>query len=711
MVIGRVLPESLSSSTSHNALSESTSNNILKTLNVNPNINNSSSNKYSSRLQSISPIKLTNSIDSNGSDEETTNATTIHISNNNNDNKNNNSNSRSNLLNIFTPNTATTAVDSNYSDSNKGDNNKKSANNIHKQEMKLKKLRKFTENSKLVEEDMLKNSTISSDNIQQYSAQEINTDYFHLGQGNQLGFQEYYNGDEEEEDANYFEEDIQRFNRNKGLPFGPVEKRRQPLSKKKSTNMKINNKQQLRFVDNNVYEEVDDLDNDDEFNNDFQNYAFLVEQHERLLYEQQQLKIQQEKVKQLSRSTSLRNLQHNMRSSIKADSPVKQQRVLSRSSSRNALNSYLPQQQQQQHQVMGLQPRLSNAKSMMNLRSSFNHRKSVSNNHHNIVYEEDDLMEEIEPAYSNPTPNQLYAQQRNPMPKFKSMNNLRIASLREENQGPSRKQAAYLRPRVSSSSLYQPQLEEDELEYETNYDYNYEYEYENDFMDDTFQQDFQSQHIPFTQPRQQLDDRRIVDYWSLPQETNPKPFKRNQRLQYELQPLRGNPVSKLDQLRSFREQQQQQQTTMHKPIKAKQLKIIPKQAAKYKDGDKSGIMTYDAIEKRWVGNASILEDLEYLPDAGKYKQISQLQPPQLSHPFKAQRHGMGRSMSYHNFKHEIPERVNIDIDIHFPSNVLAEWYSFEVGLDKKLGHWLSMRDGEGDVNDWEIYDLVLGSNS
>lgn len=709
MVIGRVLPETLSSSTSNNALSESTSNNILKTMNVNPNISNSNNNKYSSRLQTISPIKLTNSIDSNGSDEETTNATTIHISNHNNDNKNNNSNSRSNLLNIFTPNTATTAVDSNYSNSNKSDN-KKSAINIHKQEMKLKKLRKFTENSKLVEEDILKDNTVLSENDPPYSAQEINTDYFHLDEANMHDYKEYYTDEDEIKDGNYFEEDIQRFNRNKGLSFAPVEKRRLPISKKKSIGMNLNNKQQLRFVDNNVYEEVDD---DDEFDSDFQNYAFLVEQHERLLYEQQQLKIQQEKVKQLSRSTSLRNLQHNMRTSIKADSPVKQQRVLSRSSSRNTLNSYLPQQQQQQQhqqQLMGHRPILSNAKSMMNLRSSFNHRKSVSTNHHNIVYEEDDLLEDIEPVYSNPTPNHLYSQQRNPMPKFKSMNNLRIASLREENHGPSRKQAAYLRPRVSSSSLYQPTLEEDALEYENNYGYNYEYDYEHEFMDDTFQQDFQSQHIPYSQPWQQQDERRIVDYWSLPQETNTKPFKRNQRLQYELQPLRGNPVSKLDQLRSFREQQQQQ-TTQHKPNKVKQLKIIPKQAAKYKDGDKSGIMTYDAVEKRWVGNASILEDLEYLPDAGKYQQISQLPPPKLSYGVNAKRHGMSRSMSYHNFNNELPKQINIDIDTHFPSNVLAEWYSFEVGLDKKIGHWLSMRDGEGDVNDWEIYDLVLGSNN
>lgn len=708
MVIGRVLPESLSSSNiNSNVLSESTNNNIMKSLNINSNTSNSNINKYSSRLQSISPIKLSNSIDSDGSDEDTTNATTIHYTNNS-----NSGSSKNNLLNIFTPNTATTAVESNPSQSSKSNNNSKNSK-ITKQETKLKKLRQFSEQNKLVEEDINNSSKISAEILQKSNSKGLkektnNNDYFHLNQEIEPDFQEYNNSADDEGD-DYFEQDIRRFSSNRQIPFEPVEKRRQKktttASRKKSISKNLNSQHQLRFVDDSVYEEEEE---GDVFDEDLQNYAFLVEQQERLIYEQQQLKIQQERVNKLSRSASLRNLQHNIRSSINSDSPIKQQRVLSRSSSKNTLSSYLPQQQQQ---LMGHAPRVNNAKSMMNLRPSFSHRKSISSNPNNIVYEEGVLMEEIEPVYSNPkSNNHMYSQQQRPkaMPRFKSMNNLRINSIREDNFGVPRKQSAYLRPRVSSSSLYEHQFEEDSLMYENDYDY----EYDNEYIDDTFQEDFQSQHLPFSQQQQQQqlnypqDKRMLVDYWSLPQEVNTAPFSRNQRQQYQLQPLRVQPISKRDQLRNFREQQhQQQQMAMHKSNRTKHLKIIPKQAAKFKDGDKSGMMTYDAAEKRWVGNMGVLEEMEFLPDVRQYKQ----QVPPHMHVGKAQRQGISRSMSYQNFKHEVPEESYIDIDVQFASFDLAHWYSFEVSLAEKIGHWISTKNEETD--DWEIYDLVLGSNN
>ena len=708
MVIGRVLPESLSSSNiNSNVLSESTNNNIMKSLNINSNTSNSNINKYSSRLQSISPIKLSNSIDSDGSDEDTTNATTIHYTNNS-----NSGSSKNNLLNIFTPNTATTAVESNPSQSSKSNNNSKNSK-ITKQETKLKKLRQFSEQNKLIEEDINNSSKISAEILQKSNSKGLkektnNNDYFHLNQEIKPDFQEY-NDSADDEGDDYFEQDIRRFSSNRQIPFEPVEKRRQKktttASRKKSISKNLNSQHQLRFVDDSVYEEEEE---GDVFDEDLQNYAFLVEQQERLIYEQQQLKIQQERVNKLSRSASLRNLQHNIRSSINSDSPIKQQRVLSRSSSKNTLSSYLPQQQQQ---LMGHAPRVNNAKSMMNLRPSFSHRKSISSNPNNIVYEEGVLMEEIEPVYSNPkSNNHMYSQQQRPkaMPRFKSMNNLRINSIREDNFGVPRKQSAYLRPRVSSSSLYEHQFEEDSLMYENDYDY----EYDNEYIDDTFQEDFQSQHLPFSQQQQQQqlnypqDKRMLVDYWSLPQEVNTAPFSRNQRQQYQLQPLRVQPISKRDQLRSFREQQhQQQQMAMHKSNRTKHLKIIPKQAAKFKDGDKSGMMTYDAAEKRWVGNMGVLEEMEFLPDVRQYKQ----QVPPHMHVGKAQRQGISRSMSYQNFKHEVPEESYIDIDVQFASSDLAHWYSFEVSLAEKIGHWISTKNEETD--DWEIYDLVLGSNN
>ena len=112
MVIGKVLPDSINGT---NILGESTTTN---------------NNKYLSRLPTISPLKFPNSISIDSSrsslnyndiDEYEQDTTTIiHNSSNKNYNKN-----------VFTPNTATTAVDSNES----------------RQDLKLKKLRKFSESA------------------------------------------------------------------------------------------------------------------------------------------------------------------------------------------------------------------------------------------------------------------------------------------------------------------------------------------------------------------------------------------------------------------------------------------------------------------------------------------------------------------------------------------------------------------------------------
>ncbi|XBW38311.1 hypothetical protein QEN19_003900 [Hanseniaspora menglaensis] len=675
MVIGQVLPDSLSfSCANNNALSESTCNNIQKS---------SANNKYTSRLQSISPIKLSNSFDAEDSDEDTTNATTIHYSN---------GGSKSNLMSIFTPNTATTAVESNKSNSIKGGINSQ----IFKQDMKLKKLRKFTEDNNIAEEENMSN--FIQDKIPPVLKEKKS--YFQMKCDQRKSNQEYF----EEEDG-YFEQDVQRFNKMRSIPFDSGEQQRhQQISRQKSIPANMNNQQQhLRFVDDQVYL---DEEEDDEFDEDIQNYAFLVEQRERLLYEQEQLKIQQERVNQLSRSTSLRNLQHNMRSSNLQDSPTKHQKVLSRSSSRNTFSSHLPQQSQiPLQQSMGHNTRISNAKSMMNLRSGLNHRKSLSSNPNNIVYEKGELPEELETVYTKPSSNHGYGHPRKQsMPRFKSMSNLRVSSIREENLGVPKKPSSYLRQRVSSNSLYQPQFENEGTIYGD------EYDYENEYIDNTFQNDFQSQQIPFFP--QQHDKRVVVDYWSLPQELNNSQFNRNMLNRYELQPFRVQPVSKRDQLISFREQQQHQMA-MHNANNKKQPKFIPQQAVKYKDGDKSGMMTYSASENRWIGNMDVLEDLDYLPDVSYMKQpmmhIKSMQD-HLGRGQSNQRRNISRSISYQNFRDKAPKVSFVDIDVQFSSTALAKWYSYEVDISEKIGHWISTKNDEGDIDDWEIYDLVLGAS-
>lgn len=702
MVIGRVLPESLSfSGNSNNALSESTSNNILKGINKSL----SGTNKYSSRLQSISPIKLDNTIDSDGSDEETTNTTTIHYNSNN---------SRSNLLNIFTPNTATTAVDSNNSESSKGDDHVNKQ--INKQEMKLKKLRKFTEENKVLEEEIVEHNNTAVEKYNLKEAKESrhrphSSDYYYEDQDNRNSNYNMYNVKDKnreyldaEEDESYITDDFQQFNRVKPIPFDVVESRRQPkIVRKKSMGVGLNPHQpQLRFVDNGFYEEEEE-DFDDAFNTDLKNYAFLVEQQERLLYEQEQLRIQQEKVNQLSRSTSLRNLQHNMRAVINQVSPIKSQRILSRSSSRNTLNSYLPVQKPSQ-QIAGHKPRLSNAKSMMNLRSNFQHKKSFSSNPHNDSgYAEDDIAEEQEPEYGN----HMYPQHRKKsLSRFKSMNNLRINTLREENLGVPRKHSTQLRPRLSSSSLYRPSFEEENGDYDYDYEYDYDYDYESEYMDDTFQQDFQSQQIPFNY---QKDKRMVVDYWSVPQEISSAPFKRHQRHHYELKPPRIHQMPKGEQLNSFKEQQHM---AMNTGSKTKKLKFIPQHAASFKDGDRSGVMVYNAAEKRWLGNMDVMQDMTYLPDANHFgQQFSSWRSDNLgkhagSKPQKSS--PLNRNAVYQNFKQHEHRGSSIDVDVNFPNTVLAQWYSFEVELYGKIGHWLSPKNEQNETDDWEIYNLVLG---
>ena len=337
MVIGKVLPDNINGT---HILGESTTTN---------------NNKYVSRLPTISPIKFTNSIsidstrsslNHNDIDEYEQDTTTIiHNSNNKNFNKN-----------IFTPNTATTAVDSNDS----------------RQDLKLKKLRQFSE-------------TIQS-------------------------------GKNDFDDVMINHKNLQP--------------------------------QQINFVDDNNYYGEDDegFENDEvyEYNgiNDNDHMEYLREKEKMLELEQRKLLLEKEQMKlRISRSASLRNFKnlspkkHNTSNNF----------MLSRSSSIHSnIHDFVQPNERQSS-------KLNNAKSMLNLRPTLNNKKSTQNNGKHKEYQD----------FQPPAPRKEMN-----FPRYKSMGNLRINSMNDDNKI-QRKQSMYLRPRVSSNSLYEQKLRKKPSYYST----------------------------------------------------------------------------------------------------------------------------------------------------------------------------------------------------------------------------------------------------
>lgn len=156
----------------------------------------------------------------------------------------------------------------------------------------------------------------------------------------------------------------------------------------------------------------------------------------------------------ISRSTSLRNM--------KTVSPKKRVTnnnfMLSRSSSIHSnIHDFCPPNERQTN-------KLANAKSMLNLRASLNNKKSIQNNGKHMEFQEYQEDEEYNPPVVRKEIN---------FPRYKSMGNLRVSSLNDDTKV-QRKPSMYLRPRVSSSSLYEQKLRKRPSYYSTHSNVQYE---------------------------------------------------------------------------------------------------------------------------------------------------------------------------------------------------------------------------------------------
>lgn len=633
MVIGKVLPDNINST---NILGESTTN-----------------SKYVSRLPTISPIKFTSSVsidssqsslNNNDFDEYEQDTTTIiHNTNNKNINKN-----------IFTPNTATTAVESNDS----------------RQDLKMKKLRKFSESIR--------------------------------SEGNE----------------NFDEGMI----KHKGM---------QPP--------------QLNFVDDNKYynDENDSFETDEIYeysgideNNEME---YLREKEKMLELEQQKLFLEKEQMKlRISRSTSLRNM--------KTISPKKRVTnnnfMLSRSSSIHSnIHDFRPPNERQTN-------KLANAKSMLNLRASLSNKKSIQNNGKHMEYQED---EEYNPHMVRKEIN---------FPRYKSMGNLRVSSLNDDTKI-QRKQSMYLRPRVSSSSLYEQKLRKRPSYYSTQSNVQYEasprhlvneqspryrrnddeyrsineepsgiYNVQGDFLDEeseeeydeTFYEDFDMNDknnykvlLNYKPSNQQVP----VDYWSVPQEyfkyDNVKmPYSihydnKNYR-RVKLQPIQQQNMHKELQLKNF-EERYTSKNKYHKKMKVYDPSLYMN---KIKDGYVSGMMKYDGKEKRWLGGD---RTMDYLPDFDTYQKnnynsvsnnMTNFTKSKMSfHKPKSSLSNI-KMKSYPSMKNLKLNNQSLDISINanFSAGVLSKWYAYENDIQGLNDRWV----GDVEVDEWEIYDLVRNTN-
>ncbi|KAL6939058.1 hypothetical protein ACO0OL_000681 [Hanseniaspora opuntiae] len=637
MVIGKVLPDSINST---NILGESTTN-----------------SKYVSRLPTISPIKFTNSVsidssrsslNNNDFDEYEQDTTTIiHNTNNKNINKN-----------IFTPNTATTAVESNDS----------------RQDLKMKKLRKFSESIRSEVNGNFDDGMINHKNLQPP----------------QLNFVD---------DNNYYNDENDSFETDEIYEYHGIDE-----------------------------------------NNEME---YLREKEKMLELEQQKLLLEKEQMKlRISRSTSLRNM--------KTVSPKKRVTnnnfMLSRSSSIHSnIHDFCPPNERQTN-------KLANAKSMLNLRASLNNKKSIQSNGKHMEFQEYQEDEEYNPPVVRKEIN---------FPRYKSMGNLRVSSLNDDTKI-QRKQSMYLRPRVSSSSLYEQKLRKRPSYYSTHSNAHYEasprhqvneqspryrrtddeyrsineepsgiYNVQGDYLDEeseeeydeTFYEDFdindKNNHkllLNYQPSNQQVP----VDYWSVPQEY----FKyENVQMPYnvhydnksyrrvKLQPIQKQNMHKELQLKNF-EERYTKKNTYHKKMKVYDPSLYMN---KIKDGYVSGMMKYDGKEKRWLGGD---RTMDYLPDFDTYQKnnYNSALGNNMTNFTKAK-------MNYHKPKSSLSnikmksypsmknlklnnQSLDIGINANFSAGVLSKWYAYENDIQGLNDRWV----GDVEVDEWEIYDLVRNTN-
>ena len=631
MVIGKVLPDNINGT---HILGESTTTN---------------NNKYVSRLPTISPIKFTNSIsidstrsslNHNDIDEYEQDTTTIiHNSNNKNFNKN-----------IFTPNTATTAVDSNDS----------------RQDLKLKKLRQFSE-------------TIQS-------------------------------GKNDFDDVMINHKNLQP--------------------------------QQINFVDDNNYYGEDDegFENDEvyEYNgiNDNDHMEYLREKEKMLELEQRKLLLEKEQMKlRISRSASLRNFKnlspkkHNTSNNF----------MLSRSSSIHSnIHDFVQPNKRQSS-------KLNNAKSMLNLRPTLNNKKSTQNNGKDKEYQD----------FQPPAPRKEMN-----FPRYKSMGNLRINSMNDDNKI-QRKQSMYLRPRVSSNSLYEQKLRKKPSYYSTQSNLQYDssprhlvndqsprhrisddeyrplneepsgiYNIQGDYLDEeseeeydeTFYEDFDmnaNNNHKLLMNYKPSNQQTPVDYWSVPKELfSYEDLQRQYNLQYDnkkymrvkLKPIKKQNMHKELHLKNF-EERYSNNNKYYTKMKVYDPSLYMN---KIKDGYVSGMMRYDGKEKRWLGGD---KTMDYLPDFDSFQSNNYGSPvnSNLNNYGKAKNNYHKPKISMSNIKMKSypsmknlklsSQKLDINIDTNFNAGVLSKWYAYENDIQVLSDRWV----GDVEVDEWEIYDLVRSS--
>lgn len=631
MVIGKVLPDNINGT---HILGESTTTN---------------NNKYVSRLPTISPIKFTNSIsidstrsslNHNDIDEYEQDTTTIiHNSNNKNFNKN-----------IFTPNTATTAVDSNDS----------------RQDLKLKKLRQFSE-------------TIQS-------------------------------GKNDFDDVMINHKNLQP--------------------------------QQINFVDDNNYYGEDDegFENDEvyEYNgiNDNDHMEYLREKEKMLELEQRKLLLEKEQMKlRISRSASLRNFKnlspkkHNTSNNF----------MLSRSSSIHSnIHDFVQPNERQSS-------KLNNAKSMLNLRPTLNNKKSTQNNGKHKEYQD----------FQPPAPRKEMN-----FPRYKSMGNLRINSMNDDNKI-QRKQSMYLRPRVSSNSLYEQKLRKKPSYYSTQSNLQYDssprhlvndqsprhrisddeyrplneepsgiYNIQGDYLDEeseeeydeTFYEDFDmnaNNNHKLLMNYKPNNQQTPVDYWSVPKELfSYEDLQRQYNLQYDnkkymrvkLKPIQKQNMHKELHLKNF-EERYSNNNKYYTKMKVYDPSLYMN---KIKDGYVSGMMRYDGKEKRWLGGD---KTMDYLPDFDSFQSNNYGSPvnSNLNNYGKAKNNYHKPKISMSNIKMKSypsmknlklsSQKLDINIDTNFNAGVLSKWYAYENDIQVLSDRWV----GDVEVDEWEIYDLVRSS--